>query len=475
LSENRISDAARAGRLSVCRNCGALVGAGEANCGVCGAPVLGGQVASDPAEPPVHDVRAMRFMRAVLSRPATFTFVFLIANVFVFLLTTMAGALQDTRVLVAYGAKVNSLINGGEWWRFVTPIFLHGGVAHLLMNMYGLFILGPYVEKLYGSARFVVFWVLTGVAGVVASYLSVQPDMHISGPLGRFLFKAQDGVSVGASGALFGLIGVLFVFGIKFRHELPEGFKRAFGTGMLPTILINIFIGFAIPIIDNAAHLGGLVAGAALALFVGYKRPHQQPRVAVAWHALQIAALALVVISFALTALHFGAAPPALDDSTGQLTVPGVAGPADVAPVVRYIEALNVAQYALADALNGNTERVEGALEQLEQAPRLDDNGDRLREDLRALVVRARDSAGMTLPTKDAARRKQTVAAIIKDFHEWEVRQRQWLRNDARNHGFVLREPPPQSQPESQPPPGEAGGGENGGAANPPPTNERRK
>ncbi|MBA3712707.1 MAG: hypothetical protein H0W76_09695, partial [Pyrinomonadaceae bacterium] len=74
-----------------------------------------------------------------------------------------------------------------------------------------------------------------------------------------------------------------------------------------------------------------------------------------------------------------------------------------------------------------------------------------------------------------AARRKQTVAAIIKDFHEWEVRQRQWLRNDARNHGFVLREPPPQSQPESQPPPGEAGGGENGGAANPPPTNERRK
>ncbi|MDQ3648815.1 MAG: rhomboid family intramembrane serine protease, partial [Acidobacteriota bacterium] len=412
MSENRISDAARAGRLSVCRNCGALVGAGEANCGVCGAPVLGGQVTNDPAEPPVHDVRAMRFMRAVLSRPATFTFVFLSANIFIFLLTTMAGALQDTGVLVAYGAKVNRLINDGQVWRFVTPMFLHGGALHLLMNMYGLFILGPYVEKIYGSARFVVFWVLTGIAGVVASYLSVQPDMHISGALGRFLFKAQDGVSVGASGALFGLIGVLFVFGIKFRHELPEGFKRAFGTGMLPTILINIFIGFAVPIIDNSAHLGGLVAGAVLALFVGYKRPNQQPRVAVAWHALQIAALALVVISFAMTALHFNAARPALDDATGQLMVP-----ADVAPVVRYIEALNVAQYALADALNGNTERVEGALEQLEQAPRLDDNGDRLREDLRALVVRARDSAGMTPPTKDAARRQQTVAAIIKDFH----------------------------------------------------------
>ena len=75
--------------------------------------------------------------------------------------------------------------------------------------------LGPYVEKLYGSARFVVFWILTGIAGVVASYLAVRPEWA-RGALGQFLFRPYDAPSAGASGALFGLMGVLFVFGIKY-------------------------------------------------------------------------------------------------------------------------------------------------------------------------------------------------------------------------------------------------------------------
>jgi membrane associated rhomboid family serine protease len=377
----------------------------------------------------VHDAHTMRFLRAVLSRPATFTFVFLIANVFVFLLTSLEGAAQSNYVLVRYGAKVNALIDAGEWWRFVTPIFLHGGVAHLLMNMYGLFILGPYVEKLYGSAKFVVFWVVAGVAGVVASYLSVQPEMTGT-LLGRFLFKSGDGISVGASGALFGLIGVLFVFGIKFRHELPDGFKRAFGTGMLPTILLNIFIGFAVPVIDNAAHLGGLVAGAALALFVGYKRPHQAPRVAVAWHALQIAALALVVVSFTMVALRFNTGAPVVDSAAEQAP-----------PVVTYIKALNTAQLALVSALQGNTEPIDEALAKLNEAPALDDNANRLRDDLRAIVVRARDVAGMDAETAAAkSTRDEVAASVIKDFRAWEERQRAWLRNDARNYGLAIQE-----------------------------------
>jgi rhomboid protease GluP len=80
---------------------------------------------------------------------------------------------------------------------------------------------------------------------------------------------------------LFGLVGVLFIFGIKFRHELPEGFKRAFGTGMLPIIVINLVIGFVgRGFIDNAAHLGGLLSGAALALAVDYRRPGERAGVA---------------------------------------------------------------------------------------------------------------------------------------------------------------------------------------------------
>src|SRR5437763_2308731 len=311
-----------AGRTLVCRHCGALVGAGEARCMMCGTPVV--QPAAERARAGRPDPETLRFLRAVISRPATFTFVFIIANVFVYLLMWLSGGANGD-VLLAYGAKVNYLINEGQWWRFVAPIFLHvqlplpglGSLPlHLLANMYGLFMLGPYVEKLYGSAKFVVFWVVTGVAGVAASYLTVRPALA-HGAVGQFLFKASDTPSAGASGALFGLIGVLFVFGLKYRHELPEGLKRAFGTGMLPTILINLFIGYAARgFIDNAAHLGGLVSGMALALVVGYKRPGARGTVPAAWHALQVACLALVALRFIMVARHFDAPPPLLSNIT---------------------------------------------------------------------------------------------------------------------------------------------------------------
>ncbi len=218
----------------MCRNCGALVGPDETSCSMCGAPKVLSAVAplQEPAPyAPVHDRETIRFARAVLSRPYIFTIVFLVANVFVFLLMWSSSGLNSVtmwqppfHVLYAYGAKLNFSIDAGQWWRFVTPVFIHIGLAHLLVNMYGLWMIGPYVERLYGSAKFVVLWVGTGVAGVVASYLSVRPAMAV-GPVGRFFFSAGDGPSAGASGALFGLIGLLFVFGIKFRRELPEGLQ----------------------------------------------------------------------------------------------------------------------------------------------------------------------------------------------------------------------------------------------------------
>jgi len=209
-------------------------------------------------------------------------------------------------VLLSFGAKTNYAIHQDhEWWRFVTPVFIHVNLPHLLMNMYGLWVLGPWVEKLYGSARFVLLWIVTGVAGVVASYLTVIPGTR-PGLIGSFLIKNYDGPSAGASGALFGLIGVLFVFGLKYRHELPEGFKRAFGTGMLPVILLNVAIGFVLHgLIDNAAHMGGLVSGMALAAVVSYKRPGQSASLTIAWRIAQIAALLLVLISFFFVWKHY--------------------------------------------------------------------------------------------------------------------------------------------------------------------------
>src|ERR1051325_8046596 len=309
----------------MCRSCGAIVGAGQTQCAVCGAPTSA-QPPTDARQHPTADKETIRFARAVLNRPYKFTIVLLIANIFVFLLMWESSGLSlaalqrgfPESVLIAYGAKVNYLINAPshQWWRFVTPMFVHLNVLHLLMNMFALLILGPFVEKLYGSAKFVVFWVVTGIAGVVASYLALRPALA-HGLLGTFIFRSADGPSAGASGALFGLIGVLFVFGIKYRRELPEGFKRVFGTGLLPIIFINLFIGFVgRNFIGNAAHLGGLFTGAALALFIDYRRPGARAGITTAWRVLQIVCLILIAAGGYGVVRNFGRPFPALARAT---------------------------------------------------------------------------------------------------------------------------------------------------------------
>src|SRR4029450_12676871 len=151
------------------------------------------------------------------------TIILLVANIFVFTLMwqTSGAPLSLTaplpaEVLLPFGAKLNYYIHTmHQWWRFVTPMFLHVNLLHLIVNMYSLWIVGPYVEELYGSAKFVFFWVVNGVGGAVASYLTVRPGLS-RGAIPCFIFKTYDTPSAGASGPLFGLVGVLFVFGIKF-------------------------------------------------------------------------------------------------------------------------------------------------------------------------------------------------------------------------------------------------------------------
>lgn len=405
---------------------------------MCGAPAAQGAA---PTEEP-HDRETVRFLRAVIRRPATFTFIFLIANVFIYLLMTFSGGATG-RVLLAYGAKLNYLIDhGGQWWRFVTPIFLHVyvpglGPLHLLANMYGLFMLGPYVEKLYGSARFVVIWIVTGVAGVVASYLTVRPDLADEGWLGRFLFKAHDVQSAGASGALFGLIGVLFVFGIKFRHELPEGLKRAFGAGMLPTIVINLFIGFVgSGFIDNAAHLGGLVSGMLLGALVSYKRVGPRGPIAYTWHFMQLACLALVVAGFVMVARNFDATVSTAAADLGRTV--RLAPPGGEA-VEQLRDAVNESNGALVAFFGGGDgSRLAGALKKMEQAPALDAGADRLRDDLRTLVARGRDLAADT--SLAPPERRARIQQLADDHAAWQERFQRWAETDGRDYGITLRE-----------------------------------
>ena len=385
------------------------------------------------------DRETIKFARAVLNRPYKFTIILLIANVFVFLLMWQSSGLSwhalwevfPEPVLLAYGAKQNVLINAPyhQWWRFVTPMFVHVNLIHLLVNMYSLWIVGPYVEKLYGSAKFVVFWVVTGIAGVVASYLTVRPDIP-AGAIGRFLFKNQDVASAGASGALFGLVGVLFVFGIKFRRELPEGFKRAFGTGMLPIIMINLFIGYlGRGLIDNAAHMGGLVSGAGLALVVQYRRPGERLSVAATWRVMQVAALALVVLSFFKAVQHMDipqVAPPAtqmaqLDNPRREI-------------FVNYVKSMNQAQEALSEVIHDkDVSHVDQAARNLQAAPSLDSKADELRSRLLVLLMKG-STASASSPSPEPGQKAALNAEqdLIKEFELWQKDYEPWLKGAAR-------------------------------------------
>ncbi|HLA11861.1 MAG TPA: rhomboid family intramembrane serine protease [Pyrinomonadaceae bacterium] len=445
MSDSEAEQVRKDSRPGLCRNCGAIVGAGESECAVCGTP-LGWPAGRTPPSPP--DREAIRFARAVLSRPHKFTIIFLAANLFVFLMMwqssgTQSGALWEfpTEVLIAYGAKLNILIKGqGQWWRFITPMFLHAGLIHLLVNMYALWMLGPYVEKLYGSAKFVVFWVVTGIAGVVASYLSVvEPGRTIS-PVFRFIFKYQDAPSVGASGALFGLVGVLFVFGIKFRHELPEGFKRAFGTGLLPMILLNLFIGYmGRGIIDNAAHLGGLLSGAAIAVAVHYRRPGSRGGVALIWRILQISALSVIAFSFYRVIQHFRDALPdyAMAARVQQLERPPTPS------FIRYFKAFHESQEALLLTINDrDSGGIDAALEQLDSLPPLDEKANTLRNTLKPILRKAKElntrvvASPRPLPV-DLERERAT---LVRELSLWTTNYNEWLKTEGKKYGVAVSE-----------------------------------
>lgn len=414
----------------MCRSCGAIVGASESQCAVCGTPT--GLLPEQLQAYRAADRETIRFARAILSRPYIFTVVLLVANLFVFMLMWSSSGMSSQvlwsafpePVLEAYGAKLNYLINAPnyQWWRFITPMFVHINLPHILVNMYSLWIVGPYVEKLYGSAKFVVFWVVTGIAGVVASYLTVQPDLA-TGALGRFLFKSGDVPSAGASGALFGLVGVLFVFGIKFRHELPEGFKRAFGTGMIPIIVINLFIGFiGRGLIDNAAHLGGLLSGAALAAVVEYRRPGERRGMAVAWRVLQVLMLALVLVGFYKTARNFNhsmqvASRPVLSQQTLDF--------------LRYVAAMNTAREKTRIVLqNRDLTNVNEIGQKAAQSPVVDQRAAEFRDRLLAILTRAMNAIAAESPQAGEGPRRQPPIEdqkLVDDFAQWQSEYDKWM------------------------------------------------
>ncbi len=164
----------------------------------------------------------------------------------VYLITEIAGDTKSSVDMVRYGAKFNPLIISGDWWRFITPIFLHFGLMHLIMNMFSLYVLGPAVETLFGKLRFFIIFMLSGMIGVMASFAFI------------------DGVSAGASGAIFGLLGALLYYAwLEKEADYKVDVKQ-----IMVIVAINLVYGFSVSSIDNAGHLGGFLGGFLTAMIV---------------------------------------------------------------------------------------------------------------------------------------------------------------------------------------------------------------
>jgi rhomboid protease GluP len=249
-----------------------------------GAPDNGGlrPMTATPSDAAVPSLTAL--MRSG-PRLTPVTTALVIANCAVFLLMLAFGAglwHSPNGVQLAWGANFGPATKDGEWWRLGTAMFLHFGLVHLAMNMWALWDAGRLVERWVGPLRFALIYLASGLVGNLVS-LVVQGDRAVSG---------------GASGAIFGVIGALLVcLARERRHVDPREFRWLFWGGAA-FALASLGLGFAIPGIDNAAHLGGLGSGALLGVALGRSLLHERPIGAVP-RALATAALAIGVAAFA--------------------------------------------------------------------------------------------------------------------------------------------------------------------------------
>ncbi len=192
--------------------------------------------------------RAGESLRLRARRPTPATWILIGLNVAAFLVSTRLPG-DDGIALARAGALFGPAVRSGEWWRAVTAMFLHGGPLHLGINMYGLYLLGRFVEDLCGSFRFFIIYFLAGLAGAAAT-----------------TFLGQQALSVGASGAIMGLLGAMIVVLVLKRRSFAAEWRRMLLWNLVLLVGLQIAIGFFSTNIDNAAHMGGLVGGALAAL-----------------------------------------------------------------------------------------------------------------------------------------------------------------------------------------------------------------
>lgn len=177
------------------------------------------------------------------------TYTILAITILVFILQNASVYFFQTDYPIAFGAKINAAISAGQYWRLITPIFLHGSLMHIAFNMYALYIIGRGIEMYYGHFEYVLLYFLSGIGGTLFSY-----------------YLSQN-ASVGASGAIFGLIAADAILLYKNKEILGPGAKNMLQRSIM-IIVINLLIGLS-PGIDNWGHIGGMMIGIVFAWFAG--------------------------------------------------------------------------------------------------------------------------------------------------------------------------------------------------------------
>lgn len=178
------------------------------------------------------------------------TYILIFINIVMFVLMYMLGnGSENTNTLIDFGANYILLTKAGEYYRLITSGFLHIGVIHLLLNMYSLYIVGTQIEYFYGKVKYIIIYLFS----------------LIMGSLFTVALSSVNTVSAGASGAIFGLLGSILYFGIKYRGYIGNSLVNQ----IVPVVVLNLIIGFTTPGIGNAAHIGGLIGGYLISMAVG--------------------------------------------------------------------------------------------------------------------------------------------------------------------------------------------------------------
>ncbi|HBA37759.1 MAG TPA: hypothetical protein DCY94_03465 [Firmicutes bacterium] len=178
------------------------------------------------------------------------TYTLMAINILLFIVAAVGNLTESFDLYTALSLNKGRVL-GGEIYRFITSMFMHENLFHLLMNMYALQIIGTQVESYIGKTKFITIYMFSGIIGGLLS--CVVNGLNVW--------------SLGASGAIFGLMGALLYFGYHYRLYLDSALK----TQIVPLIAMNLMIGFIFPNIDNAAHIGGLVGGLFSSMALGIK------------------------------------------------------------------------------------------------------------------------------------------------------------------------------------------------------------